>query len=199
MHDWRLHAVARESTTCYATRYGRPWSIFYRLKPLLLLCLLLVGGCASRIALRAEIDIAAPREIVWAVLTDLSRYPEWNPFTTRIDGTLGEGADLVLHVALRPGHKEKRQRQRVVALVAPDRIAWRTYVGTPTLLRAQREQLLTSNAAGTTHYSTTDSFSGGLVPLVMSLYRKDMERGFATMTQALKARAEVLAAQPPSR
>lgn len=40
--------------------------------------------------LRAEAHVGAPRERVWAVLTDLARMPEWSP-------------ELVRMVALKPG------------------------------------------------------------------------------------------------
>jgi uncharacterized protein YndB with AHSA1/START domain len=41
--------------------------------------------------IRAEIEIDAPIEQVWAVLSDLPRYGEWNPFTPRVDGHLAVG------------------------------------------------------------------------------------------------------------
>lgn len=34
----------------------------------------------------ADIDIAAPPKAVWAVLTDYDRYPQWNPFVTKLSG-----------------------------------------------------------------------------------------------------------------
>ena len=34
----------------------------------------------------SEIDIQAPAERVWQVLTDFASYPEWNPFIRRING-----------------------------------------------------------------------------------------------------------------
>jgi hypothetical protein len=41
--------------------------------------------------LRREIEIDAPPERVWAVVTDFAAYPEWNPFIRRIRGELHEG------------------------------------------------------------------------------------------------------------
>ena len=36
--------------------------------------------------LRSEIEIEAPTERVWGVLTDFAAYPEWNPFIRRVSG-----------------------------------------------------------------------------------------------------------------
>lgn len=33
-----------------------------------------------------EVEIAAPPNAVWAVLTGYEYYPEWNPFLTRLSG-----------------------------------------------------------------------------------------------------------------
>ena len=37
-------------------------------------------------SISTEIDIAAPPNEVWAVLTDYERYPEWNPFMVKLSG-----------------------------------------------------------------------------------------------------------------
>ncbi|UCE85470.1 MAG: SRPBCC family protein, partial [Deltaproteobacteria bacterium] len=49
---------------------------------------------------RAEIEIDAPIERVWRILTDLDRYADWNPFTPRVESTLRIGAPVHLYVRL---------------------------------------------------------------------------------------------------
>ena len=46
---------------------------------------------------RSEIEIAAPAQKVWGIVTDLERYPEWNIFTPRMSAkkiVVGEEFDL---------------------------------------------------------------------------------------------------------
>ena len=43
------------------------------------------------IKVRTEIEIEAPANIVWQILTDFERYDEWNPFIRLIDGRLKVG------------------------------------------------------------------------------------------------------------
>jgi uncharacterized protein YndB with AHSA1/START domain len=37
----------------------------------------------------AEIEIAAPAQRVWEILTDFAAYRQWNPFMPRLDGEQG--------------------------------------------------------------------------------------------------------------
>jgi uncharacterized protein YndB with AHSA1/START domain len=48
--------------------------------------------------LRREIDIDAPPPAVWAVLTDIRSYSEWNPFMPHLAGELREGAKLEVRI-----------------------------------------------------------------------------------------------------
>ena len=47
---------------------------------------------------RAEIEIDCGIERVWQILCDLPSYPEWNPFTPRVESSLRVG-DPVQHRA----------------------------------------------------------------------------------------------------
>src|SRR5580704_15545566 len=48
--------------------------------------------------LRTEIDIAAPAEAVWAVLTDFAAFPQWNPFIQEASGERKIGGRLRIRV-----------------------------------------------------------------------------------------------------
>ncbi len=136
------------------------------------------------------IDIDAPPDRVWRVLADLPRYPEWNPFTPRIDGELEVGGRLVLHVAMDPGRRPILQAQRCTKVEVDREIAWATVVVGPIFLSANRRQTLEPIGGGKTRYWSADTFSGLLAPIVMGLYRTRIQRGFDRTAMALKERVE---------
>src|SRR5437868_3667912 len=49
--------------------------------------------------LRSEIEIGAPAERVWRILTDFGAYVEWNPFIRRAAGTAKVGQKLKMYVS----------------------------------------------------------------------------------------------------
>ena len=51
----------------------------------------------SQTEIRTEIDIAAAPALVWAVLSDFSGYPGWNPMVTAAEGSAAEGSTATLH------------------------------------------------------------------------------------------------------
>ncbi|MFN7119152.1 MAG: SRPBCC family protein [Saprospiraceae bacterium] len=134
--------------------------------------------------------IQAPCGVVWRILADFNRYPQWNPLTFKIDGELRVGAPLVLHVRLSERHK-RLQKEVLTDLEPGLRLAWSpTFL--PFLLKAKRWQVLESQDPQQTIYRTWESFAGLLSPLVIWLYRQDIQKGFWEMSQALKKRAETL-------
>ena len=44
-----------------------------------------------------EIEIDAPADVVWATLTDFDTMSEWSSSLQRIEGSLGEGAEVVAY------------------------------------------------------------------------------------------------------
>jgi hypothetical protein len=137
----------------------------------------------------AGAEIAAPIGRVWQILTDLERYPEWNPFTTRVESTLCVGDPVRLHVAM-PGRSRSVRTEWVNVFEPEDCIAWGMHMLHPALLNANRYQELTDLGNGRTRYYTVDRFSGLLVPVMMAAYAEPMRRGFESVARSLKARAE---------
>lgn len=55
----------------------------------------LILAAVTKKVFHVEIEIAAPPEAVWAVLTDTERYAEWNPTQVEIRGAHAVGSKLV--------------------------------------------------------------------------------------------------------
>ena len=149
----------------------------------------------------ATVRIAAPIDVVWSVMLDTDRYPEWNPFITEVetDGPPEVGRALRLHVAF-TGGKQVMSPERITAVEPPagsgsHREARLTYVyewwpSRLRLVRGTRHQRLTEEDVGTTRYETVEEFSGPLVALGGPDRVAD---GFRRHAEALKERAESLA------
>lgn len=138
----------------------------------------------------ATIDIDAPRERVWSILVDIPRYAEWNPFTPRIETTLKIGEPVILHVQMKPGQATMRQPEVMTSYVEGEELGWGTTMMHRTVLHANRTQRLTDLGGGRTRYVSVDRFQGAIVPIVMALYGKHVQRGFDETAAALKRRAE---------
>lgn len=153
----------------------------------------------------AEIDIDAPLEVVWGVMTDTAHYGEWNPFVERAETATPArvGNPIVLHVVWANG-KKTRSPERITALEGPTTdpatgttTALMSYVyeglpGKLGLVRGVRHQRLTQRPGGPTSYATVEEFSGPLVKLAGPGRVAD---GFRRHAEGLKKRAEHLAGQ----
>ncbi len=140
--------------------------------------------------IRSEIEIDAPPEPVFDILTDLARYPEWNPFTPQIDSTLEPGAAVRMRVRLRGDDKLMTQVEYVTANERPHKLCWGADIPLRFLIRADRCQRLERLPGGRTRYICTDDFSGWLTPVVMRFFGPAVQRGFDDCATALKKRAE---------
>ena len=137
--------------------------------------------------IRTEIEIAAPQSVVWAVLTDLPSYREWNPQIPDAGGDLREGGTVELRVRGR----ESRTRTLPVAVEVvdpPRRLRWVGTVLSPHLFRGRHEFKLEPLSDGRTRLVNRERLSGVLVPFVA-----DADSAYEAMNRALADRAERLA------
>ena len=133
-----------------------------------------------------SVDVAAPPERVWEVLTDVERWPEWTPTVTsvrRLDG--GE---------LRPGSRARVSQPRLpeteylVTELEPGRsFTWvATGPGVVTTARHHLEPLL----EGGTRVRLSVSQAGWLGSVMGRLYRGLTDRYLANEAEGLKGRCE---------
>lgn len=132
-----------------------------------------------------EIEIDAPPERVWTVLTDSPALPEWNPVMTQIDGELREGADL--RVKIKIMGRVVPLKVRVSQARQAEALEW--VGGLSYVLRARhgfRIEPLADGRARLVHYETFEGAAVLLLGGVLSRLNAEYER----MNLALKARCE---------
>lgn len=134
------------------------------------------------------VEIEAPIELVWDVLTDVARYREWNPFTTCGDSGLKVG--LPVHLDVKLGLYRRKQTEWVRDLEPPNLLSWGMHMGAPFLLDSLREQRLTALSETRCTYHSTDALEGWLTPLAVISFGAIVRRGFNDVGNALKQRAE---------
>jgi hypothetical protein len=139
-----------------------------------------------------SIDINASPAAVWAVLTDQAAFPEWNPFVTKFAGDLALGGRLEVQIAP-PGRRGMTFRPRVTAVKPERRLEWLGRLLVPGLFDGRHAFELVELPDGGTRLVQSETFSGLLVRLSGSMLDATLD-GFQAMNQAVKQRAETVAA-----
>jgi uncharacterized protein YndB with AHSA1/START domain len=138
------------------------------------------------------VEIEVPPDVVWAVLTDYRRYPEWNPFTIRVDTDFKVGSPIDLHLPddRRPG-QILVNREYIRQVDPPHYLRYDTGHAQPGM-HAVREQWVTDLGAGRSAYRTTDLFSGEHAQQAFEVMGAWVKRGFDAVCFTLKGRCESL-------
>ena len=139
------------------------------------------------------LEAAASAERVWSVITDLARYPEWNPFVVSCVSTLEPGAPIVMRVRVLPWLAQP-QREQIFEHV-PGRLLSYGLAPLPLgALASRRSHEVVEIDATRSRYLSRFELSGWLVPVVSALLGRRLEHGFTAMSTALVKRAEELEA-----
>lgn len=137
-----------------------------------------------------NIEIAAPAAIVWEVIRDLAKYPEWNPFCIECSSTLRPGDPIDMKVKLMA--KPQPQREWVKEYVEGKRFAYSMKPAPLGALASFRSHDVEAIDATRTRYRSYFHLQGWIKPLVVGLLGSRLEAGFAGMTAGIQRRAEEL-------
>ena len=136
------------------------------------------------------LEIDAPAEVVWNVITDLPRYREWNPFVVDAKSTLKPGDPIDMQVKLRD--KPQFQSEVITEFNPGKGFAYRMKPMPLGALRSLRSHAVEPLGPGRSRYVSHFEIDGWLQFLVLALFREALQRGFEGMSQGIKARAEQL-------
>ena len=139
--------------------------------------------------LRTQIEINATPERVWDVLTAFDRFSEWNPFITRAEGDIQEGARLRVHIEP-PGGKAMTFKPTVVRAVAGQELRWLGHLLIPGVFDGEHIFEISRAGDGRTRFVQREEFRGLLVPVLWNSLATNTKNGFEAMNAALKERAE---------
>ena len=135
---------------------------------------------------KREIDIAAPAEVVWEVLTNFDGWPQWNPEVKSMswDGPLAPGSAFRWKAG--PGTIVSTLEE----VDRPRYVRWRGRTMSITAIHEWRFE----DRDGGTHVETNETFSGALARLLRRSLQKQLDGALEEGLEHLKREAERRAA-----
>jgi hypothetical protein len=134
----------------------------------------------------ATIQIDAPPEAVWAVLTDLGRYPEWNPLFREASGQVAVGSRITLR-SVHPANGRMMTVKSKITVADPG-VELRWVSSLPGIISGEHRFVLTP-ADGGTRLEQGEEFHGLLAALPLKTFTR-ADASFRSLNEALKKRAE---------
>jgi hypothetical protein len=143
--------------------------------------------------IETEIEINASAEIVWQVLSDFDGIAEWNDFIRHIEGERTKGSKLTVELWL-GDRKPMTVTPRLLAYEPNREFRWKGKLLLPGIFDGEHSFIIEEIAEGKVRFVHAERFSGILVPLILGSIKKDLLASFQKMNEALKLRAEAIAA-----
>jgi hypothetical protein len=134
----------------------------------------------------ATIEIGAPPMAVWAVITDLGRYPEWNPLFREASGEIAVGQRITLRSVHPANGRMMTVKPKIV--VAEPGVELRWTAGLPGIIGGEHSFALSPTGGGT-RLVQSESFRGLLAPF-SGRTMANTSTSFRELNEALKKRAE---------
>lgn len=139
--------------------------------------------------LRTEIQISAPIDQVWQVLTDFEHWQDWNPMVNQVSGSATLGSRL--NITMRgPTGKDANKYQPTLLEVNPPRsLRWRATMMGGVMFSNYRVFELKEQQGGTVLVNK-EEFSGLMVPLFWGKMKPFVVPMLEKMNKALKDKLE---------
>ena len=140
-------------------------------------------------SIQTEILINADAATVWNILTDFSRYSEWNPFIRNSEGIAKVGTKLTNTMHLE-GQKPQTFTPVIPQVEPLQSFRWRGSLGVRGLFDGEHYFRIEPQGERQVRLIHGEQFSGILSGMILKMIGAATEQGFIAMNNALKIRAE---------
>ncbi len=138
-----------------------------------------------------ELEIAAPVDVIWQVITDLPCYGQWNPFVVSCRSTLVVGDPIDMRVKIFAWFAQP-QRETIQDHLRGRRLCYGLDGGRLRAVVSRRCHEVQSLDPGRTRYRSRFALSGWMAPVTRLLLAARLTQGFHSMTVGIRSRAEQL-------
>lgn len=139
--------------------------------------------------LKTMINIQADKEVVWQLLTDFAKYPQWNSFFKSIEGEAKVGEKLLVKIFAKD-QSLLTFKPTVLMAKQGQQLAWLGRLLIPGLFDGEHSFEIKSLEGGGVRFFHQEKFSGLLVPLFWGKLKRETLPGFQRFNQELKFAAE---------
>lgn len=133
-----------------------------------------------------QVTINAPIALVWNILTDVEKYPQWNPSIAKVWGTLREQGIVYIHHA----HLNLILPVCIERLHPRSQLAWRGLAAFSAVVQGEHYYRLADLGNGQTELQHGEYFSGWLSQLLPLSFFSKLQSNYAYHNQKLKIIAE---------
>jgi hypothetical protein len=136
-----------------------------------------------------ELVIDASPETVWRILTDIQRYPQWNPYIRELRGKLAPDEPIEFRFPLF-WHITLPAQARVLAAVYGHELRWAGHLLWDWLFRAEHYHIIEPISERAVRFAHGERFSGVLTLVLGPFLRIWAPGRYRAVNLALKQRAE---------
>lgn len=164
---------------------------------MLILLVLLLAACSylwvngkELHEVRTEIDIEASPEEVWAVLSDINSWHQWNPIINNSSGDASLGSTLAITMAGAKEYQKGPEYNPVITLLQkPNYFQWRAVMMTGFIMTNDKIVEVEAMPSGT-RLVHKETFKGMAVPMLRSTFDRNVPTMLNAMNEALKKKVE---------
>ena len=146
------------------------------------------GNYIAVMKVEHRIGVPAPSTVIWDVLSDLGRWPEWNPIYPEVSGLLRIALKLDIKETF-PGAQPKLIRPTVVDWVPNAQIVWSLSEAGGLIRRIRYIEIESYNEEDTACVVSNGEFYEGLIgQRIGKPAQRRLRRGFEAFSEAVAER-----------